>query len=189
MSTAALKRIEKCLEELSEQQAQVCERLAALEKSLAPAKSGKSASKKELMRFLDGFRAGEALGEASLGAWIEVCTTDAVRGALRTVQQREGMHARLLEARLKELGGAPKAEIPEKQYEQAMRAVGTTDKSDAEKLLEFTQRFPDPDAAIKPILDMAARADAETGALLRTIAQDERATLVCLGELCAELSA
>ena len=70
-----------------------------------------------------------------------------------------------------------------------MEAVGTADKSDLEKLQSFTQRFPDPDAVIQPILDMAGKADAETGALLRTIAQDERATLVCLGELCAELSA
>ena len=188
MSTAALKRIETCLEQLSEQQGEICSRLAKLEESLA-AKPQKSASRKELLTFLDGFRAGEALGEASLGAWIEVCTTDAVRGALRTVQQREGMHARLLEARLKELGGSPKIEIPEARYTQTMEAVGTPDKSDLEKLQAFTERFPDPDAVIQPILDMAGRADAETGALLRTIAQDERATLVCLGELCAELSA
>lgn len=187
MSTAALKRIEKCLEDLSEQQTEICSRLATLEKSLAAAPA-RSASRKELLTFLDGFRAGEALGEASLGAWIEVCTTDAVRGALRTVQQREGMHARLLEARLKELGGSPKVEIPEDRYAQTMEAVGTAEKSDVEKLQNFTSRFPDPDAAIQPILDMAERADAETRTLLRTIAQDERATLVCLGELCAELS-
>lgn len=186
MSTAALKRIETCLEQLSEQQGEICSRLAKLEESLA---AKPQASRKELLTFLDGFRAGEALGEASLGAWIEVCTTDAVRGALRTVQQREGMHARLLEARLKELGGSPKIEIPEERYTQTMEAVGTPDKSDVEKLQALTERFPDPDAVIQPILDMAGKADAETGALLRTIAQDERATLVCLGELCAELSA
>ncbi len=187
MSTAALKRIEECLEQMSEQQGEICSRLDRLEKGLT---RGTAASpRKELLSFLDGFRAAEALGEASLGAWIEVCETDSVRGALRTVQQREGMHARLLEARLKELGGSLRAEIPEDRYEKTMQAVGTRDKSDAEKLVEFTSRFPDPDAAIKPILDMAERADPETRALLRTIAQDERATLVCLGELCAELSA
>lgn len=185
MSTAALKRIEKCLEELLEQQSEICTRLARLEKG-----AGRGRAKKaELLRFLDGFRAGEALGEASLGAWIEVCTTDEVRGALRTVQQREGMHARLLEARLKELGGSPRVEIPEARYAKSMEAVGTAEKSDVEKLQDFTSRFSDPDAAIRPILDMAEKADAETGALLRTIAQDERATLVCLGELCRELSA
>lgn len=188
MSTAALKRIEKCLEQLSEQQQEICERISRLEKGLG-ATGAEPVRRKELLKFLDGFRAGEALGEASLGAWIEVCTTDSVRGALRTVQQREGMHARLLEARLKELGGSPRAEIPEKRYAQAMEAVGTRDKSDATKLREFTARFSDPDEAIRPILEMADRADAETATLLRTIAQDERATLVCLGELCAELSA
>ena len=156
MSTAALKRIETCLEQLSEQQGEICSRLAKLEASLV---AKPQASRKELLTFLDGFRAGEALGEASLGAWIEVCTTDAVRGALRTVQQREGMHARLLEARLKELGGSPRIEIPEQRYTQTMEAVGTTEKSDLEKLQSFTQRFPDPDAVIQPILDMAGKAD------------------------------
>ena len=91
MSDAAIKRIEKAIRRLGEQQDQVLERLSRLEAS--PSGSA-GASTDETLLFLDQFRAGEALGEASLGAWIAVSTTDCLRGGLRTVQQREGMHAK-----------------------------------------------------------------------------------------------
>ena len=143
------------------------------------------------MEFLDGFRAGEALGEATLGEWISVCTTDCLRGGLRTVAQREGMHARLLEERILELGGKPKSETPKEIREAAMKQSGSTEKSDAQKLSEFVARFPDVDAALKPIHDFADRLDAdqETQFLLRTIAQDERSTLEFLNEACSLLNA
>ena len=96
-----LKKIEKALGKISQQQEEILTRLERLE---AEEPSAESMPREALISFLDQFRAGEALGEASLGAWIEVSNTACVKGGLRTVQQREGMHARLLEARLKELG-------------------------------------------------------------------------------------
>ena len=122
MSEAALERIEQGINTLAAQQEAICERLQALEDRVSKAASG-AASRDEVIQLLDGFRAGEALGEASIGAWIEVCTTDCVRGALRTIQQREGMHARLLEQRLRELGAQPTFEIP---AEENMMFAGLT---------------------------------------------------------------
>ena len=188
MSQAALTRIEKTLVQIYEQQQEICGRLEKLESNRTSGKS--QISDRELIAFLDQFRAGEALGEASLGAWIEVADTDCVRGGLRTIAQREGMHARLLEARMKELGATPKFEIPDTIHEQAMAGAADPKKKDAEKLAEFMQRFPDADAAIQPILDIADRLDhdQETQSLLRTIAQDERSTLSLLGEACQLLN-
>ena len=80
--------------------------------------------------FLDRFRAGEALGELSLGAWIAVCKDSQLRGALRTVQMREGSHARVLGERIKELGGAPRYEVPEATYNQVMAGSASTPSSD-----------------------------------------------------------
>ena len=77
------------------------------------------------------------------------------RGGLRTVQCREGMHARLLEQRVKELGGAATTEIPEAIYQATMAGAGSTDTPDAEKLSQFMARFPDIDAALAPIAEMA----------------------------------
>lgn len=189
MSDAAIKRIEKSLRRLAEQQEEVLARLGRLE-ARADAGGGAAASQEEVLRFLDRFRAGEALGEASLGAWIAVSTTDCLRGGLRTVQQREGMHARLLAERIKELGGSPRYEMPEAVHDAVMSDAGNPDKADADKVREFVERFPDPDQALAPILDLADRLDhdQETQFLLRTIAQDERATLEFLRDACALLN-
>ncbi len=188
MSQAALTRIEKTLGQICEQQQQICSRLEQLESLAATGKS--RMSEKDLIAFLDQFRAGEALGEASLGAWIEVSDTACVRGGLRTIAQREGMHARLLEARMKELGASPSFEIPEAVYEKAMSGAADATKTDAAKVAEFIERFPDVDAAIQPILDIADKLDhdQETQSLLRTIAQDERSTLCFLQEACQQLN-
>jgi len=189
MSEAALERIEQGINTLTAQQEAICERLQALEDRVSKAVSG-AASRDEVIQLLDGFRAGEALGEASIGAWIEVCTTDCVRGALRTIQQREGMHARLLEQRLRELGAQPTFEIPAADVEKAMKGLSSTEKSDAQKLLEFSQQFPDADVLLKPICDVADRLDhdQETQWLLRSIVQDERSTLALVHEACAMLN-
>ncbi len=188
MSEAALKRIEKAISKLAEQQDGICAAIAALEKRSDAANGG--GSREEVISFLDQFRAGEALGEASLGAWIEVSDTVCLRGGLRTVQMREGMHARLLEQRIKELGGSPEAEVPEAVYNAAMERSATTDKSDAEKLQAFVAQFPDIDKALAPIYKIADGLDddPETQSLLRTIAQDERSTLEFLCEACQQLA-
>ena len=114
--------------------------------------------------------------------------TACLRGGLRTVQMREGMHARLLEQRIKELGGSPSFEIPEAIHRKVMESVGDPDKSDAQKVLEFTQQFPDIDQALAKIYQHADTADEETQSLLRTIAQDERSTLEFLCEACGQLN-
>lgn len=182
-----LKKIEKALGKISEQQEQILSRLEKLE-----AGSGGNAalSQEALITFLDQFRAGEALGEASLGAWIEVSDVACVKGGLRTVQQREGMHARLLEARMKELGATPSFEIPEAIYDRAMEGAADPEKPDPEKIADFVKQFPDVDAAIQPILDIADKLDhdPETQFMLRTIAQDERSTLEFLHDACRQLN-
>ena len=187
-----LSRIEKTLEQVCAQQEEVCKRIEGLEKrigALSPANGG--ARPEEVIAFLDQFRAGEALGEASLGAWIAVSDTACLRGGLRTIQMREGMHAKLLEERLKELGASPTFELPDAVVDAAMKGAADAAKSDAEKVKEFVARFSDVDAALKPIHDLADRLDGdqETQSLLRTIAQDERSTLEFLNEACALLNA
>jgi hypothetical protein len=180
MSDAALKRIQKQLEKLLDQQTEICQRIEALE---TQAVAAAAPTRAEVVQILDGFRVGETLGEVSIGAWLEVCRTDCVRGALRTIQQREGMHARLLGARLCELG-AELSEIPDEAREQAIKQLGSTKKTDAEKISDFAEQFPDPEALLKPLSDLADRLDAdqETQWLLRAILQDERSTLNLIHE-------
>ena len=189
MSEQALKRIKKAIDKLAAQQQEICARLDGLQERVAQGASV-GASREDVIQFLDGFRANEALGETSVGAWIEVSDTPCLKGGLRTVQLREGMHARLLEQRIKELGGSPTAEVPEEAYNAAMEQSASREKSDAEKLRDLAARFPDIDQVLRPLHDMADRLDhdQETQSLLRTIAQDERSTLEFLNEACALLN-
>lgn len=184
-----LEKIEKALARLAERQDEICRHIAGIEEKVAGLAPRSPASSEEVIRFLDQFRAGEALGETSLGAWIEVCEDPCLRGGLRTVQTREGSHARLLAERIKELGGAPVFELPESVHRKTMEGAGSRERSDAEKVREFATRFPDVEKALRPIEDMAARLDAdpETQSLLRTIARDECSTLEWFHEVCAQL--
>jgi DNA-binding ferritin-like protein len=175
-----LEKIEKQLDRIARRQDEICGRIERLESGGATSSSARRGiSRDELVTFLDQFRAGEALGEASLGAWIEVSDLACVRGGLRTVQQREGMHARLLEARIKALGCSPTFELPDAVYERTMKDAGNAEKGDAQKVADFVARFPDIDSALRPIHDVIARIedDDETRFLLHTIVQDERSTL------------
>jgi len=175
----SLQRIEDALEKLAAQQADILARLVRLEESGRSPEAIAPSQRSRLISFLDQFRAGEALGETSLGAWIAVCKDSALRGGLRVVQSREASHARLLAERIKELGDAPSFEIPDSTYEVVMRGSANTETSDLEKVSAFVSRFPDAEQALAPIHTIADRLedDPETQALLRAIADDERATL------------
>ena len=139
-------------------------------------------SQEELIQFLDAFRANEELGSASTSAWIEVCADAGLCGSLQVIQQREESHARLLEARLRELGATPSFKLPRDYWEETMKDAASTEKSDAQKVLELYQKFPDPDVVCKQIFDVLDRLDAdpESQSLLRQIAMDERSTLECV---------
>jgi hypothetical protein len=82
MSEATLKRIEKAIRRLTEQQDAICEKLASIEQRVEETGGASAPSSREVIAFLDRFRAGEALGEVSLGAWIAVSDTPCLRGAL-----------------------------------------------------------------------------------------------------------
>jgi hypothetical protein len=137
-------------------------------------------SKDEIIAFLDDYRAGERSGEMLFHAWVAACKVGTLRGALRMMELRERAHADLLEQRLKELGGRPVLDYTERTQD-FIACLGARDKSDAEKLREFMRIAP-PDAVINDLTGKAARlgADAETQALIRTIIEDERATLYAL---------
>lgn len=188
MSQAALSRIEQTLTLLCQRQDEILERIARLESRSTP---GGPPTRTEVIAFLDGFRAYEALGETSVGAWIARCTTDCLKGGLRTIQMREGAHAHLLEQRIKELGGTLSFEVPEGEQREKLECLGSESLSDLEKLQEVVARYPSVDAVVGPIEAFAARLgdDLETQSLLQTIAQDERSSTGFLIDACTQLSA
>ena len=191
-----LLRLEGTLAQVVRQQEAICAELVGMRErvdALAERRSATDAGapeKGELLRFLDRFRAGEALGAATAKAWIEVSDVACVKVGLHVVAEREAMHARLLEGCLRAHGGTPRYELPEAVRTDAMKRISDT-RGDAAKVLEFVQRTGDADKALEPIYKMADRLDddPETQALLRTIAQDERSTLEFFQQACKLLNA
>jgi len=191
-----LLRLEETLAHVVRQQEAICselvgmrERVDALAERRGVPANG-APEKGELLRFLDRFRAGEALGAATTKAWIEVSDVACVKGGLHVVAEREAMHARLLEGCLRAHGGTPRYELPETVRTEAMQRIADRARGDAAKVLEFVQRTGDAEKALEPIYKMADRLDGdpETQALLRTIAQDERSTLEFFQQACKLLN-
>ena len=192
-----LLRLEETLAHVVRQQEAICSELVGMRERVDALAERRSASgtgvpeKGELLRFLDRFRAGEALGAATTKAWIEVSDVACVKGGLHVVAEREA-HARAparrlpprarRHAALRAARGACRTE--------AMKRISDRTRGDAAKVLEFVQRTGETEKALEPIYKMADRLDGdpETQALLRTIAQDERSTLEFFQQACKLLN-
>lgn len=188
MSEKQLAKIESLLASVCETQNALCEKLEVLEQRVA--RSNGEATCEETVAFLDQFRANEAAAANWIGAWIENSDIACLRGGLRTVQQRETIHAELLENRIKELGGSCTYKIPEADRKRYLETYGGTACSDAEKVKALVGEVGDVDAFLKPFDDFSSRLDGdpETQFLLRTIVQDERSTIQFLNDACALLN-
>lgn len=132
----------------------------------------------ELAFVLDRYRAAEASGAETLTQWSRLSGDNALSGGLRTIAAREAYHAELLACRVRELGAEPRAEIPSwlSEYNSRMSDPAATD---VERLEAIVQQFPDIESALTPLAQTIDSIDEDplTRELLRTIEQDERASL------------
>jgi hypothetical protein len=166
----SLSRIEETLAALCAEVSVVRAKVEALEGGTG------QMTPQETLDFLDGYRAAEAMAANAFGAWIAASDTPCLRGGLRAVQMREAYHARLFEERIKELGGSPKAEMDD-AAEAFLMSFGD-ERSDAEKVDAFMKAAGDP-KVLDQLEAQAARLnnDEETQFLLRSVIEDERASL------------
>jgi rubrerythrin len=131
-----------------------------------------------LLGVLDGYRAAEASGAATLRKWSDLSADAGLAGGLRTIAAREAFHAELLDRRIRELGGEPHARVPAwlADYNEVITDPRATDD---DRLEAIVAQFPDIDAALAPLertIESLA-GDPLTRELLRTIGQDEKASL------------
>jgi ferritin-like protein len=134
------------------------------------------ASEREmLMHFLDEYRCAESFAAEYLRCWSEVSDQECVKGGVRVIQQREAYHAKLLEERLRELGGVPQCTVPAQRREKEMSFYAAADKRDAEKLRHVASQIEDLPKALRFITDVIdqIQEDQQTKELLRSIVQDE----------------
>jgi hypothetical protein len=143
-----------------------------------------------VVSFIDKVCAGEANGAEAFRRWAEVCKTECIRSGLRIVAEREAYHARVFEARMRDLGAELRASATE-EGRKFTAFLGDPKRTDAEKLMQFVGVVGDPDAAVKPIHDFAALLieDLETKEALRLFAEDEHSTAKWMHDACAALNA
>jgi hypothetical protein len=150
--------------------------------------NGKShASEREMIvALLDEYRCAENFASEYLNCWNEVSDQECVKGGLRVIQQREAYHAKLLEARLRELGGSPQCTVSTEQRSKEMAVYAAKNKSDAEKLLYVANQIQDLPKALSFITDVIDQIheDQQSKELLRSLVQDEMSSAQWLMEAC-----
>jgi hypothetical protein len=146
--------------------------------------------REKIMHLLDEYRSSEGFVAEYLGRWIEVSDHEGLKGGLRTIREREAAHSRLLEARLRELGGVPQAAVPEERRNQSLALYASPEKKDVEKLHTLAILFQDPADFMKPVTDLIEQIqeDQQSKELLRTIVEDEWASIKWLVEMSRRLS-
>ena len=143
-----------------------------------------------IMQLLDEFRCREGFAAEYLNRWIEVSDQECARGGLRVVQQREAYHAQVLEDRLRELGGVPQCTVSAERREKELALYASAEKTDAEKLLTVASRITDPAQTLQYITAVIdqIKEDQQSKELLRSLVQDEMASIAWLKEACALLN-
>jgi hypothetical protein len=131
------------------------------------------------MHLLDVYCSTEKFVAEYLPRWIAVSRHEGVKGGLAVVQQREALHARVMEARLRALGGTPQATVPEERREKEIPFFGSPDRPDIEKLQVLSRLFGDGEQFLKPVIDLVdeIQEDQQTKELMRGIIEDERASI------------
>ena len=135
--------------------------------------------RERIMHLLDEYRCSEGFVSEYLGRWIEISSNEALKGGLRTIREREAAHSRLLESRLRDLGGEPQAIIAAERREQVWSLFASAEKTDLEKLRVLSVLFADPPDFMQPVTDMVEKIqeDQQSKELLRTIVDDEWASI------------
>jgi hypothetical protein len=131
-----------------------------------------------VMKFLETVSAAETNGGDTVRAWLDVCTTDCIRGGLKMVAERESYHGRAFAARLAELGGTM-AERNTEEFRKNIAYLSNSKVSDLAKLKRGAERFPDPAETIRPLFEFAAslKEDLQTKEMVQLFAEDELSTL------------
>ncbi|MFT5350325.1 MAG: hypothetical protein ACI9MF_001141 [Gammaproteobacteria bacterium] len=129
-----------------------------------------------IVHLLDTYSTTEGFVAQYLPKWIDVSANETVKGGLRTVQAREAAHARLMKARLRELGESSKSKIPEERREKEIPFFSSPKHTDEEKLKVLADLFGDGEQFLKPVTELINQItdDLQTKELLRTILDDER---------------
>jgi hypothetical protein len=122
--------------------------------------------------------------------WAAVCRTTGLRTGLLMIAERNAYHARVLERRVRELGGELHG-APTEQGSKLVELLANREIGELDKLLALISFIRDPQEAVAPIVQFASllKADLETRQALRLLAEDDLSSATWLHEICSILSA
>jgi hypothetical protein len=130
----------------------------------------------DLLTMLDQFRAAEESGAETLRRWALLTENSHLVGGLRAAAARESQHALLLDERLRELGGKPRAEIPG-WLERLNARISDPSTRDSDRLSIIVGSLPDADRIAGQVNEFTeAAGDPLTAELLRNICADDLVT-------------
>ncbi len=143
-----------------------------------------------VINFLDQLHATKMETAIGFAKWAAGCRTNVLRTGLMMIAERNAYHARVLERRVRELGGELHV-IPSERGSKLVELLANREISDSDKLLALTSFIRDPQETVAPILEFASllRSDIETRQALRLLAEDELSSANWLHEACALLRA
>jgi hypothetical protein len=143
-----------------------------------------------VVNFLDELHATQMEAAMGFAKWAAVCRTNGLRTGLLMIAERDAYHARVLERRVRELGGELHGS-PTEHSSKLVELLANRDIGELDKLLALISFIRDPQEAVTPILKFASllRNDLETRQALRLLAEDELSSATWLHEICAVLGA
>jgi len=147
--------------------------------------------RERVLHLLDAYRCSEGFAAEYLLAWMKASRHEGLRGGLSTIQGREASHARVLKERLIALGGVAEATVAPERRERDLPFFASTERSDLDKLKVIAALFSEPEEFLSPIAGMIdqIQEDQQSKELLRTILDDERASIRWLVEMYERLRA
>lgn len=147
--------------------------------------------RERIVHLLQVYQSTEYFNAQYLPLWAKVTPDAGLRGGLHLVQAREAIHARLMRSRLRELGATTFVAVGPERHARDLPFFASPDRSDREKLQVLVNALEDSAAFFRPITDLIDRieSDAQTRELLRTILDDEYATVKWFVQMHARLGA
>src|SRR5579875_3399884 len=108
-----------------------------------------------VLSFLDELHATQMDSAIGFAKWSAVCRTLGLRSGLMIAAERDAYHARIIERRVHELGGALHA-INSERGSKLAEVLGNGSIPDFEKLAALTGMMQEPQQAIAPLVEFAA---------------------------------
>lgn len=144
-----------------------------------------------IVHLLQMYRSTESFNAHYLPLWADASPDEGMKGGLRIVQAREGVHARLMRERLRELGETSFVEVSEERRARDVPFFASPERSDIEKLEVLVHLFADIDDFFEPVNSLISdiKEDLQTREMLRTIIDDEYATVKWFGQMYESLGA